>query len=195
VYRYVFTFLISASVFATTPSLVEQLEAAAVVHILDPVAGTGRYDLVPNGGFETGMMTNWTLQQDVKGEFQASSEESFEGSFSAKSITKLTRTGNGYAASQTLPVIPNTDYVLSAFFLRSSLSDARMYVDLWDVPYDIQPFGLKVPGWQFSYGIFNTGSDNSVNALSAVGIVVFREFRWGVYSIRDHIPCEAFPAA
>jgi uncharacterized membrane protein YkvA (DUF1232 family) len=150
--------------------------------VLDPVPGAGAFNLVPNGGFETGSRApEWVPGVGLGpggtelGNFVISSS-AFDGRFSAatQTIAPTLPTG-GYAWQQTITgLVPGATYVLSGFFNTSGLSAGDLYLDMNDIPNDpgVGIFGLgssattNPSNWFFCYQSFvATGSTMTVRMV------------------------------
>lgn len=150
----------SFSILAALTLVVLEAAAARAGIVLNPAPGTGQYDLLPNGGFETGTMADWPDQlpngNAGLGEFVASTAMPFAGNFSAQAVPTVSFSGPGFAEiTDPLPVTVGETYVLSAFFNTSDLTSGNLYVDTagWGVNLQILPqTGLS--GWQFLWADF-----------------------------------------
>jgi hypothetical protein len=140
-------------------------------NVYDPVLGTGSFQLVPNGGFETGATTpQWGAGAGAGvggiGNFIISTN-AFDGNYSAASETDFPTpsTGTGYAWQQTITgLVPGSVYVLSGFFNTGTLASGDLYLDMNGIPGDPTPgFAAisatnKPTGWFFSYQDFLANS-------------------------------------
>lgn len=138
--------------------------------VLDPVPATGSFNVISNGGFETGTMASWSVfNNPAYGVFAASSQSSYSGNWSAKTVPNANFTGAGYdAISAPITVTPGVTYVLSAFFNTASMSESALYLDLGDVPFEVQPGNYYSPTsarifgpWFFSWDSFTVPTNVS----------------------------------
>jgi hypothetical protein len=132
--------------------------------IYDPVPGTGSYDVLPNGDFETGDKTNWDNVWPTRGVFVTSNEEAFDGTYSAKTET-YTTSGDGYALIQyNVSVSEGQDFVLSGFFHTEGLSQGNFYLDMDDAAFEIHVLATLGQGWHFVWETISIPMGvNSVN--------------------------------
>src|SRR5262245_60097836 len=91
-------------------ALLASKASANPFYMLRPDLGTGSFTLVNNGSFETGDTTGWS--SGGPGSFVASNDQAFGGAFSAKAVPSGNFNGAGFALAQTVPVLPNTEYIL-----------------------------------------------------------------------------------
>ncbi len=123
------------------------------------VAGTGHWQTLTNGGFETGSTSGW-YGSGWKGSFSASSTMAFTGSYSVESRPSYSFNGPGFALNHNVSVQSGVSYVLSGFFNTASLTEGdQMYIDLNDVSFEhscVAPTG--VAGWQFVWWSFTVPS-------------------------------------
>jgi hypothetical protein len=127
--------------------------------------GSGHWDTVPNGGFETGDLSQWTPMFWSPATFQASGSAPIVGGYSAQ-ITydyPFDAPGIALATSVSVSLEGGQSYVLSGFIRRSSGSTAAMSLDLNDVPFEIQPYSVGgTDATQFVWGVFTPPADTSV---------------------------------
>ncbi len=120
------------------------------------VAGSGSWELVPNGNFEVGDISHWVNAETYnRGYFDASSEYSYQGNYSVAVIPSISFNGPGFAVGQNVSVNPDQLYVLSGFFNTAFMTSGYVYLDLTDIKGDINvgidlEAGLK--DWQFAWG-------------------------------------------
>jgi hypothetical protein len=140
-------------------------------NIYDPVLGTGKFNLVPNGGFETGATTpQWGAGAGSGvggfGGFVISTN-AFDGHYSAASQSDFPTLSNGagYAWQQTIMgLTPGSIYVLSGYFNTVDLTNGNLYLDMDGIPGNPTPgFSGISPtnnpsGWFFSYQDFLANS-------------------------------------
>ena len=117
------------------------------------VEGTGHWDTLNNGGFETGDVSGWSDYITIgQGVFRASTEKPFLGQYSAKAIPSSAFNAPGFALQQSVSVQPETTYVLSAFVYTGGTT-GNLYLDNWP---SAQPWSFADPldgveEWQFVY--------------------------------------------
>lgn len=119
--------------------------------------GSGAFNLVPNGDFESGL-AGWSQLSFGKGQFLASSQ-AYAGSGSAQSSPFFSFSGPGFALqSSPVAVTPGQSYVLSGFINTASIQAAQTYIDLSDASFDINlglgELAIGLADWQFVYGSF-----------------------------------------
>ncbi len=118
------------------------------------VPGSGSYELVPGGDFESGS-AGWVLEGSYFGTWDTSVQQTANGVYSAKGTAANQSDYYGFAwRRHDVPVIGGETYVLSAFFYRPQGEDYWLYLDFDDVSWDIflhsqQAFGDE---WQFRWG-------------------------------------------
>ena len=136
---------------------------AATTYVMDPVPGTGSFDVLPNGGFETGaLLPEWLISFTPWGSFSVTSEQAFAGSYSAVTVPNQNFGIGGYMTISQLniPISSGQTYVFSAFFNTEAASaTAHLAVDM-DGPIGVG--ALPQTGWHFAYDTW-TASGNELD--------------------------------
>lgn len=172
-------------------------EAGTILH---PVPGTGSWNTVSNGGFESGTMAGWPALDPPanfgRGVFQASSQQAWSGTYSARATTMNAFNGFGYSNLTNVglvSVVVGQRYVLSGFFLTGELTSGSLYLDLSDAVFESQTASvISQPGWQFAWTEFTP----LVNALR-VRLVRDGQVKVGEYGYVDEVgvtPLSSFRA-
>lgn len=144
---------------------------AAEVIVLSPVEGTGNYDLVPNGDFDSGIGGWARINTEPYGFMSWDSSDGFNGIGSITTDPTVPRTGPGFAYQRQITGLdPSETYVLSAAFNVDSIDAGQLYVDMTDViggdtGYRPTVLGFKPDGWFFTY---NTFTPNGTTAFVRV---------------------------
>jgi len=131
---------------------IASLQATVIVGPFSP--GTGNWNTVVNGGFESGLAT-WGNIIPSKGTFDVSNSLSFLGSYSAKCTPAYNFDGPGYGIAETIAVTPGQTYVLSGFFNQGNMTSGAVYLDFNDVYFEVPvylPISTQIQTqWQFIY--------------------------------------------
>ncbi|MFG0285799.1 MAG: GC-type dockerin domain-anchored protein [Phycisphaerales bacterium JB039] len=115
--------------------------------------GTGAWSVIPNGDFESGIMSPWVDFTPGKGVFRVTDAEAWSGAFSAGTMSGGPGSGPGYAAiSASIAVTRGETYILSGFMNTGNLEAGALYIDLNDIPGDPHvPACFDLEGWQFGW--------------------------------------------
>ncbi len=130
------------------------------------VEGSGNWDTLVNGDFESGNISQWQDDQFGRGSFGATSALAFDGMFSAGATPFFSFSGAGFALTQFVAVTGGQDYILSAFVNTGSISGGNVRLDLIvnGTFIGLDPFANNgVSEWQFLSDTFTIPSGiNSV---------------------------------
>ena len=120
------------------------------------VPSAGSYQLVANGGFESGALSPWTEDMPNNGTPTVVATAQ-AGSFGLQLTPDVSGIA-GYSISQVVSVTGGTPYVLSAYLDASALVGAEgIYLDNNDAIFEVNVASVAgQPGWQFVYGTFQT---------------------------------------
>ena len=144
---------------------VYKLETGVITNI-DPQNVTGNWNVIYNGGAETGATYPWSIFPGWMASLGVSSEEKLNGNYSFKMHMKVNNPSGhwGAAAKHFNILITPGIYVISGFFYKDYTISGGMYLDLNDLyVYDTNHNHVndnivvdkQALGWQFVYGIFN----------------------------------------
>ena len=144
---------------------------AAEVIVLSPIEGTGSYNLVPNGDFDSGIGGWSRINTEPYGLMSWDGVNGFNGIGSITTDATIPRTGPGFAYQRQITGLnPAETYVLSAAFNVDSIDAGQLYVDMTDAiggdtGYRPDVLGFKPDGWFFTY---NTFTPNGTTAIVRV---------------------------
>ncbi len=146
--------ILTTMMFGAMPALAQR------VVIREPFCTVGTYNLVANGGFESGL-SGWQAAGQF-GNFALGA--GLVGASGAQTHTIATVSGPGYAIIRNVPVTPGRTYVMSGYFNTGQLAGGFLYLDLNDVAWEPGPpapfrpsirlgmlADIGVSGWQFVY--------------------------------------------
>jgi hypothetical protein len=118
------------------------------------VPGTGIWDVLANGGFESGGLSFWTPVIPANGTVTATTAARYGGVYGAEFTPAHNFSGPGFGiAHDAVSVVAGETYVLSGFVKAPTVLSAggpQFYLDLNDVVNDPGARAMAAtPGWQF----------------------------------------------
>ena len=163
--------------------------------------GTGHWNLIPNGNFETGSLDPWYPESDPARlvQYELNSTTPIYGNYSAKMTSPFAFLGsewggNGVGFDQNVSALlqGGRTYVVSGFIQRSPGATGRAYFDLHDAPFEVNGFATNgTTSVQFIYGFFTPPE----NVLVSVRLVMDGNVSAGEFVVTDEIaitPIDAF---
>lgn len=130
------------------------------LNFLPAISAAASDNLIQNGSFEDGLVAGSWVQPD--GDVAIDSEKAQNGSNSI-----VLGAGTNFAQTDYISIEPNTDYRLSGYIFRES-GDTHTYLDLWDIPGELQLETSLNNQWEYVYGIWNSGENTSVRVRCVV---------------------------
>lgn len=145
--------------------------SAAMMIVVNPIAGTGNYNLAPNGDFNLNQGAWGIIPTEPYGTFGWSGSEGFNGLGSRVALPQVPRSGPGFVHQREVTgLIPNQPYVLSGAFKVDDINAGQLYIDGGNtyagyLPIN-NPLGFKPTGWFFAYNVFTpTGTNANIRFI------------------------------
>ena len=121
-------------------------------------------ELLDNGSFEDGLVGGSFIApaEGVAGAVTLDTTKANSGSNSAKISA-----GTSFVQTGTVNVKKDTDYIISGYIFAEK-QGANAYIDLWDIPGEVELSVTKYGEWQKVSGIWNSRSNETIRLRGVV---------------------------